>query len=144
MSQDRVEQLLRDYDALNNGDFDKAAEWFDPEIEWHLPDILPATGPVKGIEGVREMWQTWTEVFDGFSMEVEEVIDAGDRLIVMARTHGQGKDSGAPVESPSFPHIWTFRGDLAVDVLMLPKRAEALAAVGLPADTPVQPLPGRG
>ena len=48
------------------------------------------------------------ESFDDLRFEIEEVIDAGDEVVVMASVHGVGTDSGVPVKSPSSSHIWTF------------------------------------
>ena len=70
-------------------------------------------------------------VVEEFRLEVEETIDAGDRVVVMAAVRGAGKDSGADVSTPTFPIIYTLRDHQVVRMEALPTRAEALAAVGL-------------
>lgn len=62
---------------------------------------------------------------------VEEIVDAGDQVMVLASVRGRGGQSGLEVESPSFGWVWTKRGGKAVRVDVYPNRAEALQAVGL-------------
>ena len=132
MSQENVDVVRRGYEAFNRGDLDAATEGFHPEIEWSGPGVLPERREVYcGIEGVRRFWGTWQAEFEDFTVEVEEVIDAGDQVIVMAVVSGRGRGSGAHVRSPSFPHLWTFRDGQAVRMEMLRTRAEALEAAGL-------------
>jgi ketosteroid isomerase-like protein len=53
-----------------------------------------------GREGFVAFMRTWTEDFDDFAVEAEEVIDAGnDRVVAIARHRGVGKASRAPVET---------------------------------------------
>jgi uncharacterized protein len=131
MSQENVEAVLRGYEAFNRGDLDAAAEGFHPEIEWLGPDVLPERVVYRGIEGVRDFWGMWRDEFEDFSIEIEEVIDAGEQVIVMAAVSGRGRGSGADVRSPTFPHVWTIRGGVAVRMEMLRTRADALEATGL-------------
>jgi hypothetical protein len=51
----------------------------------------------------------WRDSFEDFRMDVEEIIDGGDDVIVMAAPCGTAKDSGAEVRTPTFPLIWTVR-----------------------------------
>ncbi len=135
MSQENVERVRRGYEAFNRGDLADAAKDFDPNIEWRIPFQLPDSPPdetYRGPEGVLQFWETWRSAFDDFRLELEEIIDAGDRIIVFAAVHGRGAGSGAEVKTPSFPQVWTFGEDgRPVRVEMFTSRAEALEAVGL-------------
>ena len=135
MSQENVERVRRGYEAFNRGDLADAAKDFDPNIEWRIPFQLPDSPPdetYRGPEGVLRFWETWRSAFDEFRLELEEIIDAGDRIIVFAAVHGRGAGSGAEVNTPSFPQVWTFGEDgRPVRVEMYQSRAEALEAVGL-------------
>jgi ketosteroid isomerase-like protein len=73
----------------------------------------------------------WREAFGDFRIEVDEVIDAGEHVIVMAITLGTGDESGAPVSAPRFPHVWTVRGGRVVRMEMFMSKDEALEAAGL-------------
>jgi ketosteroid isomerase-like protein len=104
-------------------------------MEWVVLDMLPDTGPFRGPEGARRFWDMWSEAFDEFRAELEEYVDAGESVIVVARMTGRGKDSGVAVDTPAFPMVWTQRNEQIVRVEMFDSRAGALAAVGLPPDT---------
>jgi ketosteroid isomerase-like protein len=131
MSQQNVDRVLAGYDAFNRGDLDAAVAGFSPDFELSPPPILPDTGVYRGPEGFRRFWQTWIDSFDDFQIEIEEVIDAGDTIVVMAAVSGRGKDSGVQARSPSFPHVWTFQGSEIVRMEALQNRAAAVEALGL-------------
>ena len=103
MSRENVEGVLRGYEALNRGDLEAAVEGVAPECELALPPMLPEADTHQGRDGLRRIWETWRESFEEFRLEVEEAIDAGDRVVVMAAVRGTGKDSGADVSTPTFP-----------------------------------------
>jgi ketosteroid isomerase-like protein len=135
MSQENVERIRRGYEAFNRGDLAGAAKDFDPSFEWRISLQLPDSPPdetYRGPEDIIRFWETWRAAFDDFRIELEEIIDAGDHVIVFARVRGRGVGSGADVETPTFPQVWTLGHDgRPVRVEMYPGRAEALEAVGL-------------
>ena len=131
MSQENVEGIVRGYEALNRGDLDGAVEGISPECEVIMPPMLPEADSYQGRDGLRKMWAAWRESFDGFRMEIEETIDAGDKVVVMASLRGKGTDSGADVRTPTFPIVWTVRDSQAVRLEAFPTRAAALEAVKL-------------
>jgi ketosteroid isomerase-like protein len=74
----------------------------DPEIEWvEHADRADASTHV-GHAGVRESWERWLEGFGEYSFEVEEVLDAGDNVLVVGSEQAQGAASGAPVSSRTY------------------------------------------
>ena len=129
MSQERIDLLLRAYQALNRGDIDAVAEQLPSEFEFVLPPMLPEHEIYRGPDGLRRAWQTWSGTLDNFRIEVEEAIDAGDQVIVMAAVAGSA--GGVDVGSPSFAWVWSFEGDTLVRMEAMPNRATALEAVGL-------------
>ena len=131
MSQQYVEQLLHAYEALNSGDLDAATAGLPPEFEFIPPPMLPEGDVYRGPQGLRQLWQTWRAAFADFRIEVEETIDAGDQVIVMAAVAGTGIGTGLEVSSPSFAWVWSYEGDVPVRMEAMPNRATALKAVGL-------------
>jgi ketosteroid isomerase-like protein len=135
MSQQNMESVRRGYDAFNRGDFASAAEHFDPNFEWKIPFQLPDSPPdetYRGPEAIIRFWQTWRAAFPDFRMEIEEIVDAGNKVIVFGAVRGRGAESGAEVKTPTFPQVWTFRDDgRPLRVEMFQSRAEALEAAGL-------------
>ena len=135
MSQENVERIRRGYDAFNRGDFADAAKDFDSNFEWKIPFELPDSPPdetYRGPGAVIRFWQTWRAAFPDFRMEIEEIIDAGEKVIVIGGVRGRGAESGVDVQTPSFPQVWTFKDDgRPLRVEMYQSRAEALEAAGL-------------
>jgi ketosteroid isomerase-like protein len=131
MSQQRVDQLLHAYEALNSGDLDAATGRLPADFEFIPPPMLPEGEVPRGPEGLRQLWQTWRATFADFRIEIEETIDTGDKVIVMAAVSGTGNDSGLEVRTPSFAWVWSFEGDSPIRMEAMPNRATALEAVGL-------------
>ena len=63
-------------------------------------------------------------------MEIERLIDAGDRVVSLLRLRAVGAGSGAVVER-SDGIVWTFRDDKLFRVDYFNNQDEALEAVGL-------------
>jgi ketosteroid isomerase-like protein len=131
MTEERVAAILQGYDALNRGVPEEAVGNFSPAFEFVPPAILPESEVIRGGEGLLSFWAMWIEMFDDFHIEIEETIDAGDAVVVMAAACGTVKDSGVEVRSPSFPHVWTFREDQIVRMEAMQNRAMAMEALGL-------------
>ena len=78
------------------------------------------------IKATRHYWGT----FDDYRVEAEEIIDAGQSVVLVVREIGRGKGSGAPVER-RHAQVWTLRDDRIIRWDLFPTRAEALEAVGI-------------
>ena len=128
-----VQAILRGYEALNRGDFEAAGKHLSPDFEFTLPPMLPdydrsATGPDSFVR----FWRAWSDQFENFRIEIEEVLDAGEgRVLVMAGVHGIGKGSGAEVRTPAFGQIWTLEHERATSMTSVPNRAAAMGELGL-------------
>ena len=90
MSQENVELARRGYAALNDayrtGDFSAAIEEFcDPEIVLTPSGILPESSEMHGHEGLLRFAALQTEAFEEFWVQPQEMIDAGDRVVVPVR-----------------------------------------------------------
>jgi ketosteroid isomerase-like protein len=72
----------------------------------------------------------WFSSFEDWAFDVEEVFDAGDRVVAIARQHAKSKHDGPEVEV-RVAQVWTFRDDLVARMEMYAERDEALEAAGL-------------
>ena len=78
------------------------------------------------IKASRHYWGTW----DDYSVEADELIDAGAGVVVILRERGRGKGSGVPFEQ-EHPQLWIFRRGRIIRWESFQSRAEALEAAGL-------------
>jgi ketosteroid isomerase-like protein len=130
MSDQNVEIVRQGYEAFNRRDLDAVLAGMHPDVEWHVPDILPEPDTYHGPEGVRRFWEGWMESFDDFTVEVTELVDCGERVVAMTRVGGRVRGSGSTLHTPTYAQVWTFRDGQVVRVEMFPSKEEALEAGG--------------
>src|SRR5687767_4347740 len=123
MSEENIEAVRRAYEHFNRTHA-PAYELFDPNVEWHTASDLPDTGTHRGHSGVAALFSAWAGSFDDFRADVEELVDAGDHVVVWCNLRGRVRDSGAMVELPE-AHVWKFRGAKVVEVREYRTRGEA-------------------
>ena len=113
MSQQDVETVRRAYEAFNRGDMPGTLAAFDPQIEWHEPGGGRAPhGTFRGAQRVAdEVFATVPQNFDEFRAEAEQLIDAGEWVVVTGRFRGRAKN-GQGLDAP-FAHVWTMRNGKA-------------------------------
>jgi ketosteroid isomerase-like protein len=100
MSQENVEVALTIFDAYTRRDFDAALALMDPEVEAHNPPEVPEAAIHRGREAVRRDWEQTLELFDDFSVELEEYFDLGEDLLVYLLYRGRSRGSRAEVVAP--------------------------------------------
>jgi ketosteroid isomerase-like protein len=131
MSQENVEIVRNVYAMLGRGD---AATWdvipsdFVFDFSRRLIDPVRLCGPDEMRAFYRDLDSPWA---GGARLEIEELIDAGDKVLALIRFGGRGKMSGAAVEALVW-NVWTFRNGTPVEWTYFGEdRAAALKAVGL-------------
>jgi ketosteroid isomerase-like protein len=129
MSRERVEQLVAGYAAFNRGELDVGLEGVADDVSWEVLDVFPERGPFHGKEGIQQFWESWTDTFVEFRAEIEEVIDAEDDVIVVMHMSGRGHGSEAPMSTPTFAQIWTWKGDHIARVRMVSDKDQALSLI---------------
>jgi uncharacterized protein len=131
MSQENVEVVRRGYELVARGDMKQLAayyrEYLHPEYEYRS-DL--AGEAFRGLAGALAFAAELHETFEGYTLEIEEIIDAGEQVLVVSRQSGRGAESGLPLQWP-INVVWTFDGGKVVRGRALSSRAEALEAVGL-------------
>jgi ketosteroid isomerase-like protein len=85
---------------------------------------------VVGIDGLQAAWAEWLAPWESYRTEIEEMIDAGDEVVVLTRDFGRrpGMDAEIGVRGVA---IWTVRDGRVACVTFYADRAEGLAAAGL-------------
>jgi hypothetical protein len=84
-----------------------------------------------GVEGFRQLWLDWLEPWAAYHSQIEELIDAGDRVVALVRDRGRRADVDAEVELIS-GSAWDIRDGKIAGVVFYGDRSEALEAAGLP------------
>jgi ketosteroid isomerase-like protein len=126
MSEENVEIVRASIDAVQRGDAETALSFFSEGVVF---EPLVA-GPYHGHAGVVEQWSVFMEEFDDYWFEGEELIDAGDEVVLFWRHGGVGKASGIPVENEGGTVFRLTDGQIS-HARVYADRAEALEAAGL-------------
>jgi len=108
MSQDNVTLIKRLYEAFGRGDIPAVLDYFDPTVEWIAADNSPLAdrSPYHGVHEVRE--QVFRRVVADFdvTIEVDELFDAGEKVVMLGFYHGVRKATGKRLRAQA-AHIWT-------------------------------------
>jgi uncharacterized protein len=133
MSRENVDRVRRGFEAFSSGGVEALLELVDPDFETTTPPELtvePAT--YRGHDGLRRYFDSFYEIMEEIRFEPEEFIDAGDRVVVPVCLIARGRGTGIEAEQ-RLVFVWTVREGKMLRLDSYATKAEALAAVGLPA-----------
>jgi ketosteroid isomerase-like protein len=103
----------------------------DPDVTFEdtvMPDHVGET--YRGHEGVVRAGRSWTEAYEWLLVELEQIIDAGDRLVSIHRFRARARYTGIEFDAP-VAYVWTFRHGKVIHYRSFPNRERALKAAGL-------------
>jgi ketosteroid isomerase-like protein len=133
MSQENVELVRRGFEVINRNELPAVLEFVDgvadPDFELRAFGRLPDVSTVRGSEAVKDWFAQLLETFE-WRQEVDEIIDAGDAVVVVVRYITRGRASGVET-SGRMTYIFGFRHGKATYFDTYRIRQEALEAVGL-------------
>jgi ketosteroid isomerase-like protein len=130
MSRENVEIVRQAYQRVSTR-LEPPRELFEPGYECDVTEVAPDIGVVRGFDGVLDALRPYWETFDGFHVEIEELIHADERRVLAAvRDGGRMRGSDAEVSNRFF-HVWTFGGDKVIRLSIHTDRNRALKAAGL-------------
>jgi ketosteroid isomerase-like protein len=130
MSQGNVEIVRRGVDSFNRCDITAVLSDFDHDAEWVEDQRYPGARTFRGPSGVERSIRKWWDAWGEITMDLDETIDLGDRVVLAGRVCARGHDTDVAVEAP-FGGVYEFRAGKVVRVQTLGSRDEALEAVGL-------------
>jgi ketosteroid isomerase-like protein len=126
MSQENVELIRSLYEGWLHGEM--GLDKLDPEIAMFESSTLPGAASAIGADAVQRYIESFAKYWDEIRFEPQEYIDAGERVVVVARLIGRGKTSGVAVER-IWAYVWTVRAQKVLRMDGYSSREEALKAV---------------
>jgi ketosteroid isomerase-like protein len=127
-----VDVIRGAYEAFARGDVPTVLSAMAPDIEWNeaenfpYADGNPYVGPDAVVEGVfARLGQDW----DGFSLKVEHVLDAGDNVVALGRYQAKHQETGADLDA-QFAHIWWLKGGKVTRFQQYADTAQVLQVMG--------------
>jgi ketosteroid isomerase-like protein len=81
-----------------------------------------------GVAGFREAWSDWISPYEGFRIEVDEVLMLEDKLVFTVRQIAMTRHSGVEVETPSAAVWWFEDGQVRQAAFYLDRQAGLKAA----------------
>jgi ketosteroid isomerase-like protein len=95
MSQENVEIVRRFAEGWERADWTGMAELANPDIELHGTVGGVEEGRVRrGVSEIRRDFESNEEIWDEHRVEIQELIDAGDRVVIFQREYQRGRSSG--------------------------------------------------
>jgi ketosteroid isomerase-like protein len=137
MSRENVEIVRRAYEAFNRWGVHPRGErnpeippLLHPQVEFHTYAGAPEAGVYRGRDAVIEYHERVFGQFESVRIEVEELLSAGDRVVVISRQHTVPRGSEGEIVQ-RVVDVWTIRDRLLAERMTFSTRAEALEAAGL-------------
>ena len=130
MSQENVEIVRGAFAEFERGNF-WVPEVFDPNVRvvWLSP-IAGGEPESVGLDAMTRTVKEWMESWEQVTTIAEQVIDAGDQVVVIAEWQGRGKASGVFTKW-RYGVVWTLRDGKVISLISYTDPAAALEAVGL-------------
>jgi ketosteroid isomerase-like protein len=135
MSEENLDLVRRAYESFKRWALDpslrlRGEDFLHPEVEFHTYPSSPEAGVYRGPEAVIEYNQRLFGQFESIRIEVEELVAADDRVVVISRQHAVARTGHTPIVV-QVVEVWTIRDALLAERHTFPTRDEAMEAVGL-------------
>lgn len=129
MSRENVELAKRIEDAVNRRDVEAIEEVFHPKFEFHSALARAEGGIYEAPDGMRQYFRDIDATWPDFTIELQDIREAGDQLVVIWRVRGTSR-SGVPLDLVN-AQVWTWRDGMPWRNESYTDPRDALAAVGL-------------
>jgi len=132
MSAENVSLVKGIYAAFGSGDVPAVVAAMSPEIVWNEAESFPyADGnPYVGADAILGgVFARIASEWDGFHVEPEQFLDAGDTVVMTGRYLGTWRGTGQAM-NPQVAHIWTVAGGKVVRFQQLVDTLAVARAMG--------------
>ena len=131
-SHENIEIVRLAYEALAGEGLDRFMEHFTDDVDYRSVSGTPDDiGPICGKNALRAWLEDWFDMFDGFQMDLVELIDAGEDTVVwVERYGGRARRSGIQITNV-IGGVFTIRNGKLASGREYATREQALEAAGL-------------
>ena len=132
MSQENVALVRGIYDSFAGGDVPAVLNAMRPDMVWNeaenfpLADRNPYVGPDAILQGV---FVRLAEQWDGFAVEVGELLDAGDTVVALGHYVGTCRATGQPIRA-QLVHVWRLEDNKAASFQQYTDALQVARAAG--------------
>jgi ketosteroid isomerase-like protein len=130
VSQENVDVIRRIYSVWAKEGSPLPSGLLDSQIEWVNPPDAIERGTHRGLDAFGTAVGAVSDTFAGVGVDIDEMLDVGDRVVVLATLHGRGRGSGAEVERRQ-GYVWTLRDGKAVRFEWFNSPDDAMRAAGV-------------
>jgi ketosteroid isomerase-like protein len=92
-------------EAFSGDDLDGMLALCHPDIEWRTTGMYLEPGTYRGREGIRQYLGPLTDELPDMRVDIDVLVDEGERGVLYWRASGHGRASGAPVALDVFSTI---------------------------------------
>jgi ketosteroid isomerase-like protein len=132
ISSEKVEIVRQIFDAVAQRDSATILGLYHPDVELDISHTESAElfghSVYRGYEGLRNYDREWREAFENVETDCEELFEAGEQVVSVARYRMRGRVSGIEVPGPAQGGLWTIRDGKVARVVWFNTREEALHA----------------
>jgi ketosteroid isomerase-like protein len=115
---------------VEGGNWRAGPEAYGPDMVWVWSDEFPDIhGVYDNPQDSQAAMREWLRGWENWRCEAEEFLSAGDRVVVLTRYRGTGRE-GIELESPA-AHVWTMRDGKATRLDVFVDRGRGLRSAGL-------------
>ncbi len=131
VSQENVELVTRAY-AHTQATGQVYAQGLASGFVWDMSKYegWPEQQRYEGVDGANRFLDDWVGAWDDWELEIEEIFDAGDKVVVVVHQRGRARATGMTLDMV-FAQIWTIRDGRLARMDMYSEPIDALRAVGL-------------
>jgi uncharacterized protein len=132
MAPGNVDLIRPIYDEWGRGNWQPRFDVYDEHMEWGYSDDFPGlAGVYEDHETPNPRMRAWLSPWEHWRVEVDEYIEIGDHVVVLATYIGRGKGSGVEIRQEG-AHVFKLRDGKVVRLEIFASRRKALESVGAP------------
>jgi len=121
-----IELARKAFQAFERRDISQIEDLCHPDIEmdWSRRLIDPVV--TRGHEGLRQFFEEVMNIFEKARFEEEEILEIGDKVLVVSMGHFKGRVSGIEVKARA-ANVWTVRDGKLARFVFYQSKEDALA-----------------